>query len=215
MQLFIGLTFRPTSLSFKKVDSFRKRFDMKYERSDLLQMTLLPPFKIDHLTMRDFEGFAENLADDLESNFIGLENPIDVDFHGFDFHTGKKNILFLKPVIPIDIFHAQEILTDSVKSSGGTFYKHKNLGKTGTNDLQTYLPIGRFDELNLMSLAVEKAQIEFGHGAFQMQSQDIVLFEKMPDRWIPRRVLYSFDTSSPYVEKSIDHFSLIKTPVNL
>ncbi len=218
MQLFIGLTFRTSSHSYVKIDSFRCRFDSKFENSDLLQMTLLPPFKIENMSPKDFDEFLELCSEDLESNFIGHDHPLDVDFNGFDFQTGKKNVLFLKPIIPIDLFHAQEVLKDSIKQAGGVFSKHskhRNLGHSQVNDLQTFLPIGRVDDLNLLSLAVEKAEIEFGHSKFQMESQDIVLFEKMPGRWIARKILYSFNTTSAYGEKEDLHFQSFKTPVNL
>ncbi len=219
MQLFIGLTFKASTHPYQKIDSFRKRFDSKYERSDVLQMTILPPFSFENMNPKAFDEFVELCGEDLESNFIGHDSPLDVDFKGFDFQTGKKNVLFLKPIVPIDLFYSQEVLKDTVKSAGGTFHKHKNLGKTQVNDLQTFLPIGRVDDLNLLAMAVEKAQVEFGHGTFQMQAQDIVLFEKMPDRWIARRILYSFNTVSAYSEseseKADQHFSSIKTPVNL
>ena len=215
MQLFIGLTFKASSHPYQKIDSFRRRFDSKYDRSDFLQMTLLPPFNIESMSPKSFDEFVDLCSEDLESNFIGFDQPLDVDFKGFDFQTGKNNVLFLKPVIPIDLFYAQEVLKDSVKRVGGVFHKHKNLAHSEMNDLQTFLPIGRVDDLNQLALAVEKAQIEFGHSPFQMESYDIVLFEKIPSRWIARKILYSFNTTNAYAEKEDDHFSRIKTPVNL
>ncbi|MAF77893.1 MAG: hypothetical protein CME63_06840 [Halobacteriovoraceae bacterium] len=215
MQLFIGLTFKASTHSFQKIDSFRRRFDSKYEKTDLLQMTLLPPFSVDSMTNHEFEEFVDLCAEDLESNFIGHDQPLDVDFKGFDFQTGKKNVLFLKPVLPVDLFYAQEVLKDAVKKARGVFHKHKNLGHNGLDDLQTFLPIGRGDDPQLLAMAVEKAQVEFGHAPFQMESQDIVLFEKIPGRWIPRQILYSFNTTNAYAEKEDLPFSTMKTPVNL
>lgn len=219
MQLFIGLTFKASSNPYQKIDSFRRRFDEKYDKSELLQMTLLPPFHFENMSPRDFDEFLELCSEDMESNFIGHDRPLDVDFKGFDFQTGKKNVLFLKPIIPIDLFYCQEVLKDSIKHAGGSFRKHRNLGHSELNDLQTFLPIGRVDDMNLLALAVEKAQVEFGHGDFQMESQDIVLFEKMPGRWVPRKILYSFNTTNAYEEsyqeKGVPHFQNFKTPVNL
>jgi hypothetical protein len=215
MQLFIGLTFKASSHPYQKIESFRQRFDAKYERSDILQMTLLPPFTFETISTKGLEEFFELCSEDLESNFMGHDQPLDVDFNGFDFQTGKKNVLFLKPIIPIDLFYVQEVLRDAVKHTGGIFHKHKNLGKTELNDLQTFLPIGRVDDPNLLATAVEKAQIEFGQGMFQMQGHNIVLFEKIPGRWIQRKILYSFNTTKAFEEKNGHHFSTIKSPVNL
>lgn len=215
MHLFIGLTFKASSHSYQKINSFRSRFDSKYDKTEHLQMTLLPPFNVEGLSPKDLNEFVDLCAEDLESNFIGHDQPLEVDFNGFDFQTGKKNVLFLKPIFPIDLFYAQEVLKDSVKKSGGSFNKHKNLGKSHINDLQTFLPIARGDDPEALALAVERAQIEFGHDAFKMESQDIVLFEKVPGRWIPRQILYSFNTTNGYEEKDDLHFSTMKTPVNL
>lgn len=196
MQLFIGLTFHPSPLISQKIDSFRKRFDSKYDRSPFLQMTLLSPFKIDFLTTKDFEGVSENLADDLEGCFMGPELPVLVSFRGFDFHTGKRNILFLKPKLSLDIFYARELLMEGIKLSGGKFHKQRNLGRNSSPSGETFLPIGRFDEISEMKEAVEKAQIEFGHAPFDIPLRDVTLFEKMPGRWVPRKILYTFPQPS-------------------
>ena len=47
MEYFVGLSFHPGSIHHKKIESFRKRFDSKYQHLELLQLTLLPPFHID------------------------------------------------------------------------------------------------------------------------------------------------------------------------
>lgn len=214
MQLFIGLTFRQNYLQFKKIDSFRRRFDEKYSRSHILQMTLMPPFKLEDRTYPSIDQFVEEMADDLDGQLMGMEPPLEVDFNGFDFIAGKKGILFLKPTIPVDIFHCQESLQESIKIFGGSFNKHKNLGKSFYNDLQTFLPIGRFTDMGLLSQAVDKARLEFS-GPFKLTARDITLFEKTPGQWLPRRILYTFPVHDEDSHHEESDFSLIKTPVNL
>lgn len=214
MQLFIGLTFRQNYLQFKKIDSFRRRFDEKYSRSHILQMTLMPPFRLETFTLQGINEFVEELAEDMEGQLLGMETPLEVDFNGFDFIAGKKGVLFLKPTIPIDIFHCQESLKESIKIFGGIFNKHKNLGKSYYNDLQTFLPIGRFTDMDLLSQAVDKARLEFA-GPFKLTARDITLFEKTPGQWLPRKILYTFPDHDEEAELEESDFSIIKTPVNL
>jgi len=212
MQLFIGLTFNQSQLQFKKIDSFRKRFDDKYICSHLLQMTLLPPFKLEGFNPVMFESMVGDLSDDLDGQFCGMDSKLKVDFNGFDFVTGRSGIVFLKPTLPVDLYHCQEAIQGVLKDLGATSKKHKNLGKCSINDLQTFLPIGRFDDMDLMSVAVNKAKIEFD-GPFCLEAKNLVLFEKTPTQWLPLRILYSF-----YNEKNLedkDGFSLAPTPVSL
>jgi hypothetical protein len=214
MQLFIGLTFRQNYLQFKKIDSFRRRFDEKYSRSHLLQMTLMPPFRLEEFTFQGIHKFVEEMADDLDGQLLGMEPPLQVDFNGFDFIAGKKGVLFLKPTIPIDLFHCQESLQESIKIFGGSFSKQKNLGKSFYNDLQTFLPIGRFTDMSLLSQAVDKARLEFSD-PFKLMARDITLFEKTPGQWLPRRILYTFPVHDEETLEEESDFSIIKTPANL
>lgn len=214
MQLFIGLTFNQSFLQFKKIDSFRKRFDEKYNRSHLLQMTLMPPFRLDDVSSQGLNHFLDDLAEDLEDHLGLLEEPIEVDFNGFDFLGGRKGVLFLKPSIPVDLFFCQETLHESIKDFGGIFNKHKNLGRSFANDLQTFLPIGRFTDMELLSQAVDKARLEFA-SPFKLTARDLTVFEKAPGQWIPRKILFSFPKQPQEFTSGESDFSLIKSPVNL
>ena len=89
MQLFIGLTFKASTHPYQKIDSFRRRFDSKFDKSDVLQMTLLPPFTFENVSPKELDDFAELCTEDLESNFIGHDSPLEVDFKGF----GKTTML--------------------------------------------------------------------------------------------------------------------------
>jgi len=212
MQLFIGLTFIQTQLQFKKIDSFRKRFDDKYSRSHLLQMTLLPPFKLEGLNPVMFDNMVNDLSDDLDGHFCGIETGLKVEFNGLDFVTGRNGMIFLKPTFPVDLYHCQEAIQGMLKEMGATSKKHKNLAKSSTNDLQTFLPIGRFDDMELMSVAVNQAKIEFD-GPFFLRVKNLVLFEKTPTQWLPLRILYNFQQGNSQAES--EAFSLMPTPVSL
>ena len=213
MQFFIGLTFNQSQLQFKKVDSFRKRFDDKYSCSHLLQMTLLPPFKLEGLSPAMFENMVNDLSDDIDGQFCGIESDLKVEFNGFDFVTGRNGMIFLKPTLPVDLYHCQEAIQGVLKELGATSKKHKNLARCSLNDLQTFLPIGRFDDMDLMNVAVNKAKIEFD-GPFTLSAKSLVLFEKTPTQWLPLRILHSFQKNKSTLN-SDESFSLTPTPVSL
>lgn len=178
-------------LNYQKIDSFRQRFDFKYSRSNILQMTLIPPFQFEKNGLRGLRDFLEMSSDELESHLLGFFEDIHIPFNGFDFKSGKKGVLYLKPSLPIDLYHCQESLFEILKETHGTIRKYKKLNVSQIDDLQTFLPIGRFIDPFQLELAVDQAKIEFD-SQFIMRAKDITLFEKMPGKWIPQKVLFKF-----------------------
>ena len=212
VQFFVGLTFFQNYLHFKKIDSYRKRFDHKYGRSHMLQMTLLPPFVMEDKFSKGLEldELVEHLHDEIENNFIGHEPNLDIHFTGFDFKTGRSSVLFLTPQMPDDLYHCQERILETVRDSEGSFKKRKGLGKKMENGLHTFLPIGRFLDTSLLEAAIETAKVEFNQ-PFQLQAKDIILFEKMPGQWIPRKNLFTFSQGPDNLYDNED-LSLLRHP---
>lgn len=193
MEFFIGLTFDPSSIHHTKIESFRKRFDSKYQKDEKLQLTLLPPFAIDFQNNDELNNFIEELSDLLDSQLYGLEQISQIEFNGISFSMGKKGVLALTPKISPELFYCQESLHSFLKESGARFKKSKDT----TNPL---LPIGRFDYSDLLESAIETAKIEFS-SPFVMNGASFVLFEKGPQQWIAKTNLYDFD--------SRDHFFFV------
>lgn len=193
MEFFIGLTFEPSSIHHNKIESFRSRFDSKYQKGEKLQLTLLPPFTIDFQNNEGLNSFTEELADLLDGHLYGLEQVSQIEFNGITFSMGKKGVLALTPKISPELFYCQESLHSFLKESGAHFKKSKN----ATNPL---LPIGRFDYSDLLESAIETAKIEFS-SPFVMNGASFVLFEKGPQQWIAKNNLYDFD--------SRDHFFFV------
>mgnify|MGYP003665518063 CR=1 FL=1 len=210
MRYFIGLTFYPNYLQFKKIDSFRRRFDWKYERSNVLQMTILPPFQLNFSNQKALGGFTDTLVEEMETHLMGLEGPLEVDFNGFDFRQGRKGVIYLKPDLPIDIFHSMENLEEVVKEFGGKLKKRKSPGGGSLQLDKPFLPVGRFQENLLLGAAVETARIEFTN-PFQLMARDITLFEKVPGQWIQKRKLFTFDAATDGMSGETD-FSQFKSP---
>jgi hypothetical protein len=185
VEYFIGLTFQPSSIHYKKIDSFRKRFDSKYENSKLLQMTLLPPFQIDFKNNDDLNSFEDELREVLEGHLYGLDDLAQIEFTGISFSMGKKGVLSLTPKISPDFLHCQESLHHVLKESGAHFLKAKN-------NANTVLPIGRFDYADQLEGAIDLAKIEFST-PFVLHGESFYLFEKTPKLWVPKIKLYDFE----------------------
>lgn len=184
MEFFIGLSFDPGSIHYTKIESFRKRFDSKYQKNELLQLTILPPFTIDFQNNDEINNFIDGLSDLLEGHLFGLEQISQIEFNGITFSMGKKGLLALTPKISPDLFYCQESLYSFLKESGARFKKSKD----STNPL---LPIGRFEYSDLLEAAIETAKIEFS-SPFVMNGAGFVLFLKLHQQWIAKTNLYDF-----------------------
>ncbi|MDD4974162.1 MAG: hypothetical protein PHY93_07405 [Bacteriovorax sp.] len=193
MEFFIGLTFDPSSIHHTKIESFKKRFDSKFQKGEKLQLTILPPFSIDFQNNDELNNFTEELSDLLDSHLFGLEQISQIEFNGISFSMGKKGVLALTPKISPELFYCQESLYSFLKESGARFKKSKDT----TNPL---LPIGRFDYPDLMESAIETAKLEFS-SPFVINGASFVLFEKVHQQWIIKTNLYDFD--------SRDHFFFV------
>lgn len=190
VEYFIGLTFHQGSIHYKKIESFRRRFDSKYQHSKILQMTLLPPFHIDFKNNEDLKNFEEDVRELLEGHLYGLDDLAQIEFTGISFSMGKKGVLSLTPKISPDFLHCQESLNYLLKDSGAYFLKAKN----NTN---TVLPIGRFDYSDQLENAIEIAKIEFS-SPFVLQGDKFILFEKTPTLWGAKSNLYNFKFQDHY-----------------
>ncbi len=196
MEYFIGLTFDLGSIHQKTIENFRRRFDSKFEKNDLLQLTLIPSFTINFQSRSEEKTFTEDLTELLEGHFYGLQEISQIEFSGFTFSMGKKGILSLTPIISPDLLYCQESIFSFLKEYGVKFKKNKNLQNL-------ILPIGRVDSSELLESAIETAKIEFS-SPFIMDATSFVLFEKTPRAWINRFDLYDFETRNPnLLEKKI------------
>lgn len=193
MEYFIGLTFHQSSIHYKKIDSFRNRFDSKYQNSKLLQLTLLPPFHLDFKNNQELNNFEDEMREILEGHLYGLDDLAQIEFSGISFSMGKKGVLSLTPKISPDLLHCQESLHYLLKESGATFSKTKS----NTNAV---LPIGRFDFSDQLESAIEIAKVEFS-SPFVLHAEHFFLFLKTPTLWVPKINLYDF--------KFKDHFFFV------
>lgn len=189
MSFFVGLTFVQHYLQFKKIDSFRRRFDYKHNPSMPLHMAILPPFELEFTT--DIDEIEECLYDVVESNFLGLENTNQVEMSSLSFDFSKTSLLYLQPKLSEEIFFCQDSVKRVLKEFNVSFKKSKSSGKYIKNEFQSLLPLGRSSDIELFKVAVNTAQEEFIL-PFKLAAGSVVLFEKTSTGWIQRRRLFDF-----------------------
>lgn len=190
MEYFIGLTFDPSSIHQKKIESFRKRFDSKYSKTGVLQLSLLPPFSVEFSRNEDFNDFVDELSELFEGHLHGLDEISQIEFNGITFSMGKKGVLALTPKISPDILYCQESIYEFLKETGAKFKKTKN----ASNPL---LPIGRFDFTDQLEAAIEVAKVEFS-SPFVLNGLSVALFEKTPMQWVLKNSLFDFDSRNHF-----------------
>jgi hypothetical protein len=193
VEYFVGLSFHQGSIHYKKIESFRKRFDSKFQHLELLQLTLLPPFQIDFKNNADLENLEDEIRELLEGHLYGIDEIAQIEFNGISFTLGQKGVVSLTPKFSPDLLHCQESLIHLLKENGAHFLKSKNT----TN---TFLPIGRCDNAIQLENAVEIAKVEFS-SPFVLEGESFILFEKKPKLWVPKTKLFDI--------KSQNHFFLV------
>jgi hypothetical protein len=189
MQCFLGLTFSQNYLQCQKIDIYRQRFDDKYSKSNILQMTLLPPFEISQID----EDFVEAISDEIEGHLKGLTSLEEISFNGVDLTNVRKGNIYLRPEIELAFQYCQQSLWDTILEFGGSFeYKKRPTISKGETVTRTFLPIARtINDFDIESAAMA-ANIEFGED-FNLHTKGISLFESTHGKWLHLKELYSIE----------------------
>jgi len=197
VKYFIGLKFEAHFLQFKKIDSFRRRFDSKYRHGSPLLMALVPPFSLEknHLT----EEFLYDLEDEIDSQFLGLNHLSSILFEGIDILRSKKDLLYLRPEMPDEFFYLQQSVINLLKTQQVKFKKPKVANKIIQNGHACMLPLGRFDDGHELSQAISSANQEFST-KFNLKIKDISLYVKSDDTWIQKAKFFEFEESDKLEE---------------
>ena len=64
MKIFVGLTFYSDNSFARKVESYRSRFDFKYQTNPYLHLPMVPPFEVEITQLRTLKM---ELIEELES----------------------------------------------------------------------------------------------------------------------------------------------------
>lgn len=186
-KLFVGLTFYPNNSFAKNIESFRTRFDLKFQSNPYLHLPIIAPFEIE---VTEVKKLKEELIEELESFFFENTANHILNFTGMDVQEHKKNkILYLHPVIEEDLQFCQESLFAICQS-----YITDREKKLKDNK-KTFLTIGRFTDPMELHTAIDIARKEFQEFT-NLAYESICLFSKNNGIWYREEDLVSFDRPS-------------------
>jgi hypothetical protein len=182
-KLFVGLTFFSDNSFAKNIESYRSRFDSKYQTNPYLHLPIVPPFEVE---VTELKKLQQELVEELESfYFENTENHV-LNFTGLDVHEYKKNkLLYLNPQIEEELALCQESLF-SICQSYITEREKK------MKDSKTFLTIGRYNDCLDLHTSIDLAKNEFQEFT-ALPFESICLFSKTNGNWKREADLISFE----------------------
>lgn len=181
---FLGLTFYPDNAFSKNVDSFRSRFDFKYQTNPELHLAIVPPFEVEVTKTKELQ---QELVEELESFFFENTANHSLSFSGIDVHEYNRNkILYLNPVMDEEFSLCQESLFAICQS-----YISDREKKMKDNK-KSFLTIGRFHDPIELHAGIESAKSEFQEFT-ALAYQSICLFSKNNGIWYRQADLVTFE----------------------
>jgi hypothetical protein len=182
---FLGLTFYPDNSFSKNIESFRSRFDSKYQTNPGLLLPIVPPFEVE---VTEAKKLQQELIEELESFFFENTANHVMKFSGIDVHEYKKNkILHLNPSEDEEFTLCQESLFAICQS-----YISEREKKMKESSKKTFMTIGRFQDSQGLHTAIEMAKTEFQEFT-ALAYQSICLFSKKNGIWYREADLVTFD----------------------
>jgi hypothetical protein len=182
-KLFVGLTFFSDNSFAKNIESYRSRFDSKYQTNPYLHLPIVPPFEIE---VTEVKKLQQELVEELESFYFENTEHHTLNFTGMDVHEYKKNkILYLNPSIEEELALCQESLFSICQS-----YITDRAKKM--KDSKTFLTIGRYNECYDLHSSIDLARREFQEFT-ALPFESICLFSKNNGTWYREADLISFD----------------------
>ena len=180
---FLGLTFYPDNSFSKSIESFRSRYDSKYQTTPYLHLPIVPPFEVE---VTEAKKLQQELVEELESfYFENTANHI-LKFAGLDVHEYKKNkILYLNPIIDEELALCQESVFEICQSY--ITDREKKM-----KDKKTFLTIGRYTDPFDLHASIELAKKEFPEFT-ALAFQSICLFSKNNGIWYREADLVTFE----------------------
>jgi hypothetical protein len=183
IKLFVGLTFYSDNSFARNIESYRSRFDSKYQSNPYLHLPIVPPFEIE---VTEIKKLKQELIEELESFYFENTKYHALNFQGLDVYEYKKNkILYLNPNIEEELALCQESLFDICKSYVSDREKKMK-------DSKTFLTIGRYQDCGDLHSSIDLAKKEFQEFT-ALPFKSICLFSKNNGTWYREVDLVSFD----------------------
>lgn len=192
-KLFVGLTFFHENSFAKNIESFRSRFDIKFQNNPYLHLPIVPPFEVE---VTELKKLQQELVEELESFYFENTAHHSLKFTGLDVHEYKKTkLLYLNPVIEDELSYCQESLFSICQS-----YITDRTKKM--KDKKTFLTIGRYQETFDLHSSISLAQEEFQEFT-SLPFQSICLFSKNNGIWYQEADLISFEKPADTLQSSL------------
>jgi 2'-5' RNA ligase len=182
-KFFVGLTFFSDNSFAKNIESYRSRFDTKYQTNPYLHVPIVPPFEIE---VAEVKKLKQELVEELESFYYENTEHHVLNFSGLDVHEYKKNkILFLNPKMEEELSLCQESLFSICQSYIPDREKRMK-------DKKMFLTIGRYHDCIDLHSSIDLAKKEFQEFT-TLPYESICLFSKNNGVWYREADLISFD----------------------
>ncbi len=183
-KFFVALTFYSDNSFAKTIESFRQRYDEKFQSNPALHLAIVPPFELE---MNSSKKLSQELMEELDSFYFENLSHHLLKFTGLGVHEYKKNkLLYLNPVIEDELLFCQESLFSICQS-----YIEDREKKMKTSQ-KTFLTIGRFHDPGELHSAIEEAKKEFSEFT-SLPYKSISLFSKTNGEWVEEAELITFD----------------------
>ncbi len=194
-KFFVGLTFFSDNSFAKSIDSFRSRFDDKYQKNPYLFLPIVPPFEVD---VPEIKKLKQELVEELESFYFDNLTNHTMKFTGMDVHEYKKEkLIYLNPIVEEDLAFCQESLFSICQSYITDREKKMKDSK------KPFLTIGRYLEVSDLHSSIDLARREFPEFT-ALPFESICLFSKNNGVWYREADLLSFEKpSDKFLQSSI------------
>lgn len=180
---FVALKFKNDSALYRTIDSFKKRFDPKYNSSSFPNMSMLAPFLINsksELTL------IETLKEEIQTFFYGHEGAMKLDFSGIDIMKHSKNhMLFLNPKNEDNMGYCIDLVQSICEGFIPQSIKYKQNKKQ-------LMQLGIFKNSRDLYIALEDLK-EQSLTNVGMKVDSIVLMKKSNENWHIQDNLYKFE----------------------
>jgi 2'-5' RNA ligase len=181
-KFFVGLTFYSDNSFARKIESYRSRFDFKFQTNPYLHLPIVAPFEVEVTELRKLKL---ELIEELESFYFENTEHHVLNFTGLDVHEYKKNkILYLNPKMEEELTLCQESISSICHSYVADREKK-------VKDSKAFLTIGRYQDCLDLHASIDLAKKEFQEFT-SLPYESICLFSKKNSTWYREADLVSF-----------------------
>jgi hypothetical protein len=117
--------------------------------------------------------------------FLGFESPLAIEFTSIGLMEKKRPFVFLRPTLPEDLVHLQEMLHQICLAHEVSFKPR------GKSFFETFLPIAKPRTMGMFGESIKEARASFTL-PLELFTGQLSLFEKFPGQWIIKEGIFQF-----------------------